>query len=121
MTTTRRLARGLSSIAIAVAIGASAVFAPAAVGSGAYAEEFVISQKKRKFSPKVVTAKIGDTVVFLNDDRFAHNLFSESKGFEFDVRKQMPGDRHTMTLERKGTFEVRCAIHPRMRMKITVE
>ena len=117
MSVSGRILRGVWSMAIAVALVVSAI-GPASV---ALAEEYVISQKKRKFSPKVVNAKIGDTVVFLNDDRFAHNLFSETKGFEFDVRKQMPGDRYTMKLERKGTFEVRCAIHPRMQMTIHVE
>ena len=103
-------------IAIMIIIGVGCI------GAGhAAADEFVISQKKRKFTPAVLAAKIGDTVVYLNDDRFAHNLFSETPGHEFDVRKQMPGDRHTITLNRKGVFEVRCAIHPRMRMKITVE
>ncbi len=90
------------------------------VGTAA-ADEYVISQKKRKFTPSVLVAKIGDKVTYLNDDRFAHNLFSETPGHEFDVRKQMPGDRHTITLDRKGVIEVRCAIHSRMRMKITVE
>jgi plastocyanin len=104
------------SIAIMIIIGVGSI------GAGrAAADEFVISQKKRKFTPAVLVAKTGDTVVYLNDDRFAHNLFSESPGYEFDVRKQMPGDRHTITLNRKGVFEVRCAIHPRMKMKITVE
>ncbi len=62
-----------------------------------------------------------DKLVFINDDRFAHNIFSETPGHEFNIRKQMPGDRYVITLDRKGEFRVRCAIHPRMRMKITVE
>lgn len=104
------------SVAIAIILGADII------GAGdAAADEYVISQKKRKFTAKKLLAKLGDKVVFLNDDRFAHNLFSETPGHEFSVRKQMPGDRHTVTLDRKGVFEVRCAIHPRMRMKITVE
>ena len=104
------------SVAITVIIGAGII------GAGhAAAGEYVISQKKRKFTPAMLVAKVGDKVVYLNDDRFAHNLFSNTPGHEFDVRKQMPGDRHTITLDRKGVFEVRCAIHPRMRMKITVE
>ena len=92
------------------------------IGAGqAAAGEYVVSQKKRKFTPAAVVAKVGDKLVFLNDDRFAHNIFSETPGHEFNIRKQMPGDRYVMTLDRKGEFRVRCAIHPRMRMKITVE
>lgn len=93
-----------------------------AIGTGsAMAGEHLVSQKSRKFTPAVLEAKVGDTVVFLNDDRFAHNIFSETPGHEFDIRKQMPGDRHTIELTKRGAFEVRCAIHPRMRMRIVVE
>ena len=111
------VARVFSSMTVAVAIVSVGI-----IDAGdAAADEYVVSQKKRKFTPNVLAAKIGDKVVFLNDDRFAHNLFSETSGHEFDVRKQMPGDSHTITLDRKGVFEIRCALHPRMRMKITVE
>ncbi len=85
------------------------------------AAELTVSQKKRSFDPKLLNAKIGDTVLFLNDDRYAHNLYSETPGFEFDVRKQMPGDKHSMKLDKRGKFEIRCVIHPRMMMTVNVE
>ena len=85
------------------------------------AAEFIVSQKKRSFDPKLLNAKLGDTVLFVNDDRYAHNLYSESPGFEFNVRKQMPGDEHSIKLDRRGTFEIRCVIHPRMKMTVIVE
>ena len=68
---------------------AGAVLLPAGqAGAG----EFTISQKKKRFTPKQIDAKLGDTVLFINDDRYAHNLYSDTAGFEFDVGKQMPGD-----------------------------
>ncbi|MDP6872026.1 MAG: cupredoxin domain-containing protein [Alphaproteobacteria bacterium] len=88
---------------------------------GAAAGEFVISQKKKRFTPKQIEAKLGDTVLFVNDDRYAHNLFSDTPGFEFDVRKQMPGDQHRLTLEKRGKFKIRCVIHPRMKMTVNVK
>ncbi len=91
------------------------------LAGAAGAEDFTISQKKKRFTPKQVNAKIGDTLVFVNDDRYAHNLFSESPGFGFDVRKQMPGDTYKLALEKSGTFEIRCVIHPRMKMTVNVE
>ncbi len=83
--------------------------------------QFNISQKKRRFDPKLLNAKTGDTVLFVNDDRYAHTLYSKTPGFEFNVRKQMPGDEDTIKLDKRGKFEVRCAIHPRMKMTINVE
>ncbi len=85
------------------------------------AAELTISQKKRSFDPKLLNARIGDTVLLVNDDRYAHNLYSETPGFEFNVRKQMPGDNHSMKLDKRGKFEIRCVIHPRMKMTVNVE
>ena len=85
------------------------------------AAEFTVSQKKRSFDPKLLNAKLGDTVLFLNDDRYAHNLYSETPGFEFNVRKQMPGDEDSIKLDMRGKFEIRCVIHPRMKMTVNVE
>jgi plastocyanin len=89
--------------------------------SAAGAEEFTISQKKNRFTPNLVQAKVGDTPLLVNDDRYAHNLFSETPGHEFDVRKQMPGDKYALKLQKRGTFEIRCVIHPRMKMTINTE
>ena len=85
------------------------------------AAEFTVSQKKKSFDPKTVNAKLGDTVLFVNDDRYAHNLFSKTPKFKFNVRKQMPGSKYSMKLNKRGTFEVLCVIHPRMKMTINVK
>ncbi len=85
------------------------------------AAEYTVSQKGRQFSVKTLSAQVGDTVVFVNDDEFAHNIYSETPGFEFDFRKQMPGEKDTLVIEKEGVFEVRCAIHPRMKLTIFVE
>lgn len=85
------------------------------------ADEVMISQKKKKFTPDLVEAKLKDTLVFVNDDRYAHNLFSKTPGYEFNITKQMPGEVHRMDLEKSGTFEIGCVIHPRMKMKVVVE
>lgn len=85
------------------------------------AAELSVSQKNKRFAPKHLQARLGDTLVFVNDDRYAHNLYSESSGFEFDVRKQMPGDVHKVKLDKRGTFQIRCVIHPRMKMTVDVE
>jgi plastocyanin len=83
--------------------------------------EFTVSQKDWNFEPGLLNAKVGDTVLLVNDDRYAHNLYSETPGFEFNVRKQMPGDTHSIKLDKRGKIEIRCAIHPRMKLTINVE
>ncbi len=105
--------RLFAAVTIACAIILSAGLAGAA--------ELTVSQKKRIFDPKLLNAKLGDTVLLDNDDRYAHNLYSETPGFEFSVRKQMPGDKDSIRLDKRGNFEVRCIIHPRMKMTVNVE
>ncbi len=85
------------------------------------AKDLVVSQNKKQFEPKRLNATVGDKVVFVNDDIYAHNLYSETHGFEFNVRKQMPGDRHAIKLDKVGTFLIRCVIHPRMKLTVKVE
>jgi plastocyanin len=90
-------------------------------GAAAIAEEYTISQKKKRFRPKVLNVKVGDTLKFINDDRYAHNLFSKSKGHKFEVRKKMPGQSYVLKLTKPGSFDVRCVIHPRMKMTVNVK
>jgi plastocyanin len=91
------------------------------VSAASLADEYAVAQIGKKFSVETLSAKVGDDVAFVNDDQFAHNIYSDTPGFEFDFHKQMPGKTDILVLDKPGEFEVRCAIHPRMRMKITVE
>ncbi len=79
-----------------------------------------ISQKGRNFTPDDVTVKKGDMVRFVNDDFYGHNVYSETEGADFDIGLQPPGEKRDVVLEKLGIVDVRCRIHPRMRMKITV-
>ncbi len=105
--------RLFAAVTIACAIVVSAGLAGAA--------ELTVSQNKRTFDPKLLNAHLGDTVLLVNDDRYAHNLYSETPGFEFNVRKQMPGDNYSLRLDKRGTFDIRCVIHPRMKITVNVE
>ncbi len=103
------LEAGLLAAAIAMASGV------------VHAAEYTITQKGKQFSVTTLSAQVGDTVVFDNDDKFAHNIYSETPGFEFNYRKQMPGEKDILVLDKAIVFEVRCAIHPRMNMTISVK
>lgn len=81
----------------------------------------VVKQQGRKFTPAEVTVKKGATVRFVNDDFYGHNVYSETEGAAFDVGLQAPGEERDVVLEKLGIVDVRCRIHPRMRLKISVE
>lgn len=86
----------------------------------AHADTHAVSQAKKAFAVSVLKAKVGDTIVFRNDDEFAHNVFSLSDTQSFDLGSYKKGEERTVKLTTPGTIEVECAIHPEMKMKIEV-
>jgi plastocyanin len=91
-----------------------------AAASSAGAEDHVISQKGKRFQPEALRVRVGDRVLFQNDDEITHNVFSRTAGGAFNVGLQEPGSSSPVTFEKPGPVEVRCAIHPAMKMTIEV-
>jgi plastocyanin len=92
----------------------------AGLSVAAYAAEQTVHQKGRMFSTESITIKKGDTVTFVNDDNVPHNIASTSKGNEFNLGSQGPGSSTPVTFKEAGDAQVICAIHPRMKMTVTV-
>ncbi len=92
------------------------------VAAQARATEIIISQEGKKFVPGAIEAKVGDTLTFVNNEkRKRHNVYTKTAGFKYlKIRKQKPGDRDSVTLKNAGTALVRCALHPKMKLKIVV-
>ena len=68
-----------------------------------------------------IEIKKGDTVRFKNEDRVFHNIISFSKVKKFNTGAYGKGKSESVTFNKKGTVDVECAIHPRMRMEIIIE
>ena len=92
----------------------------ASAAGHAVAAEHVIGQKSKAFTVSNVEAKVGDDVLFVNDDGVFHNIFSLSDAQSFNLGAYGPGISKKMKLEKVGKIEVECAIHPRMKMVIEV-
>ncbi len=82
--------------------------------------ETIVAQREITFVPERIDVKVGSTVVFVNDDRCGHNVYSETPGADFDIGRQPAGQRTPVVFRRAGTFEVRCRIHPKMRLEVAV-
>lgn len=89
--------------------------------SPALAREIIVTQKGQQFTPRALTLKVGDEIVFVNDDTGTHNVFSESPANSFDLKAQRPGTRTKVVFPTAGRVDVRCAIHPAMRLSVEVE
>ena len=72
------------------------------------------------FSSENVTVKKGDALTFINDDSIPHNIMSTSKGNEFNLGSVAPGTAIPVAFDNTGAVAVICAIHPRMKMSVTV-
>jgi plastocyanin len=92
-----------------------------ALATPAAAEDHVVSQKGKRFEPQSLRVKVGDRVLFNNDDENTHNVFSRSGANAFNVGMQQPGSSSPVTFEEAGSVEVRCAIHPSMKLTVEVE
>jgi plastocyanin len=85
------------------------------------AADHVITQKDRAFSQTELTIHAGDSVTFKNGDEVVHNVFSTTDGMAFDIRRQAPGGSSTVPFPKAGIAEVRCSIHPKMKLIVTVK
>ena len=92
-----------------------------AAAGQATAAEVVVTQAGKKFDKKEVEISVGDSVKFQNDDTIAHNVHSRSKGDKFDLGVQKPGTSSSYTFSNAGSFKVRCAIHPKMKVTVKVK
>lgn len=85
------------------------------------ASGIVVSQKGRMFHPDNLTVARGEVVTFVNDDSdLLHHVFVESDTFNFDSGDQEPGSRTSITFSERGTFQVLCGIHPKMKLVVRV-
>jgi plastocyanin len=80
-----------------------------------------VSQKGREFKPGEMTIKRGDAIAIVNDDAdLLHHAYLKSAAFSFDSGDQKPGSRFEIAFPEVGTFTIRCAIHPKMKLVVTV-
>ena len=84
------------------------------------ATEHVISQKGKSFSHRKLVVQAGDSVKFVNDDPFNHNVFSLSDAKSFDLGSYGQGLSKSVLMDKAGVVEVECAVHPDMKLVIEV-
>ncbi|MBA3327509.1 MAG: cupredoxin domain-containing protein [Solirubrobacterales bacterium] len=81
--------------------------------------EVAISMKDIKNIPMEAEAKVGQTVVWTNDDPFPHTVTAES-GADFDSGNMEGGDTFEYKAEQAGEIAYVCKIHPNQKGTLTV-
>jgi plastocyanin len=80
-----------------------------------------VVQKGRAFATRALAVQAGQVVRFLNEDLFIHQIYIQSDSFKFDSDEQEPGREVDVRFPSRGTFQVRCQIHPKMLLQIDVQ
>jgi plastocyanin len=104
-----------------IALAGGAMLLGFATGSLAIGQ-YTVSQKGREFTPKEMTLKRGEAMTIVNDDAdLRHHAYIAADNFTFDSGDQEPGSKTSISFPVIGTFDVLCAIHPKMKLVVKVE
>ena len=95
--------------------GGSATEAPAASGG----KVVPVRMKDILFVPEKVTARVGQTVRWTNEDDVEHTVKAK-KGADFESKSISKGETYEAKLTKAGTIDYVCTIHPSQRGTINV-
>ena len=105
--------RGAAAIGLALAL-----LAPTGLLASAHAAEtHHVTMKSIDFTPKRISARVGDTVEWDNADMVAHTATAKAGGWEVDVPAKHSG---RTVMKEPGAVSYFCRYHPNMRAEITV-
>jgi plastocyanin len=88
-----------------------------ATSISARAATIQISMENLVISPAEASAKVGDTIEWINKDIFAHT--ATARNGDWDVTIQ-PKKTVTSILKKAGTLEYYCRFHPNMKATLTI-
>jgi plastocyanin len=109
---------GLKRVGALVAV---AVTILSVLSASAGLVENEVDQKGLHFSKDNAAISVGATMHFHNSDDVIHNIMTIDADDEpEDQGLQKPGQTISTKFDKAGTYQVRCAIHPKMKMTVTV-
>ena len=80
-----------------------------------------VTQKDLQFNVEELSLTKGQLVVFVNQDRTAHNITVTGEGLNLNGGLQQPGGEFRVPFAKPGTYQVSCGIHPKMKLSVTVK
>jgi len=88
------------------------------ISVSAHAATIQITMENLVISPAEATAKVGDTIEWINKDVFAHT--ATARNGDFDVMMP-PKQTVTSVVKKAGTVEYYCRFHPNMKAVLKIE
>ncbi len=72
-----------------------------------------------QYAPQLITAKVGEVIVWVNHDPFPHTVTATGK--QFDSHDIAPGGSWKFQATKAGLFEYSCTYHPAMKGMLRIE
>jgi len=91
-----------------------------AIAGSCQAATVSVDQKGLSFDKTDLTVNKGDIVSFNNSDNTSHNILITGEGTSINGGLQQPGQSFMAPFIKSGTFQVTCAIHPKMKLTVHV-
>jgi plastocyanin len=88
-----------------------------AMSVSAHAATIQITMENLVISPAEATAKVGDTIEWINKDIFAHTATARNGDWDLTMP---PKKTITSVLRKAGTVEYYCRFHPNMKATLMV-
>src|SRR4051812_33533295 len=88
-----------------------------ATSVSAHAATIQITMENLVIAPAETTAKVGDTVEWINKDVLAHTATARNGDWDVMIPAKKNG---TVVLKKAGTVEYYCRFHPNMKATLTV-
>ena len=80
---------------------------------------FAVAIRGFKFVPAEANIKVGETVVWTNEDSTSHTVESSDGALKSDELSK--GDTYMFTFTKSGRYDYICGIHPSMHGSVTVQ
>ena len=90
----------------------------AAMAVPSHAATIQIVMQNLEISPAEVSAKVGDTIEWVNKDVLAHTATANNGDFDVMLPPKKTG---TLVLKKAGNIDYYCRFHPNMKAKLKVE
>jgi plastocyanin len=83
----------------------------------AQAATIQITMENLAIAPAAASAKVGDTIEWINKDVFAHTATAKNGDWDVTIA---PNKTATLVLKKAGAIDYYCRFHPNMKAVLTV-
>ncbi len=91
-------------VLIAAAVGT-------AIAGPAQSETIAVTINNVAYGPATISARVGDTIVWSNNDIVAHTATARDKSWDFNI---LPKKTASFAVRKAGDIEYYCRFHPNM-------